>query len=320
MPSLDPGPAAEGPRSGLRRCVGLRRGLRRLRSGGCGKNRRGEQCYRGSRRKQGSNFHVQGILSGPGADSGRVVWVQFNGRNGNRGKMRERFNNFGPETQPFPAMAKRRGSSAAWRMPMRGVTTTRPARVPSSRSCKGDSGSSKSSPLSALRVIPSAWHSRPGPLVNSFSLLHSASVPHPFRVVSRKAWEVISGRDSAPSAPARPPAPARAAARIRLALALARNIHAEVEPINGVDIRVPCRSEQHLVPRRGAAMRVRRRIGRLPVRSQIGLSFDDAPGQPTGTASGARALCPAAAAPRAPAAPQRTRACSSLPGSSSLRR
>jgi hypothetical protein len=55
----------------------LWRGLRRLRPGGCGKNRRGEQCYRSSRRKKGSDFHVQGILSRSLSRLGEMVWVQF---------------------------------------------------------------------------------------------------------------------------------------------------------------------------------------------------------------------------------------------------
>ena len=84
----------------------------------------------------------------------------------------------GPERHSFPASAKRNGNSTACRMPIRRVTSTRVTRIPSSRTCKVDLGSSKSRPLCFSRVRPRAWHNRPGPLVNSHAL------PRPFRVVA----------------------------------------------------------------------------------------------------------------------------------------
>ena len=172
---------------------------------------------------------------------------------------------------------------------MRAVTSTRPARVPSSRSCSGDLGSSKSSPLSVLRVIPSAWHSRPGPLVNSRAATPGAR-PR-FRAICSSPRHRLQRAYQHASA---------------TALALAGDIHAGVHPINEINVSVPRRPEQHLIPRRGAAMRMRRRISRFPVRSQIGLHFDDASGNelPRWVSFGQES-CPAVAAPRAPAAPQR---------------
>ena len=198
--------------------------------------------------------------------------------------MRERFNNFGPETQPFPAMAKRRGRSAAWRMPMRGVTTTRPARVPSSRSCKGDSGSSKSSPLSAS-PRNSQRLAQPARAARQFFQLTAFCFRAPsISRLPRKAREVIQAAIPRHLFETRYRFQGAYQHASTMALALARNIHAEVHPINEIDIRMPSGSEQYLISRRGAAMRVRRRIGSLLVRSQIGLGFNNAPGQPSGTA------------------------------------
>ncbi len=84
-----------------------------------------------------------------------------------RRKMHSPVRDFGPETQVCSGRAKRRGSSAAWRMPMRRVTRTFFTPAPSSRTWSGDAGSSKSRPLCAARVRAIAWQSRPGPQVNS---------------------------------------------------------------------------------------------------------------------------------------------------------
>jgi hypothetical protein len=61
----------------------------------------------------------------------------------------------------------------------------------------------------------------------------------------------------------------------RLPLSLARDVHAEVEPIYRVNIRVTRRTEQHHVPRRRPSMRVGRRIRRHAVRPQVSLHLDN---------------------------------------------
>jgi len=68
-----------------------------------------------------------------------------------------------------------------------------------------------------------------------------------------------------------------------MAYALAGNIHAGVHSIDEINVSMPRRSEEHLVPWRGAAIRVRRGIGGSLVRSQVGFDFDDASGYPSGS-------------------------------------
>ncbi len=67
--------------------------------------------------------------------------------------------------------------------------------------------------------------------------------------------------------------------------AFAGDIHAGVHPINEINISMPRGSKQHLISRRRSTKRMRRRIGRLLVRSQIGLNFDDPPSQPSRTSA-----------------------------------
>ncbi len=64
-----------------------------------------------------------------------------------------------------------------------------------------------------------------------------------------------------------------------LALHFAGDVHAIVAAVNRVNIGMPSRPEEHAIPWRRAAMRVRRRIGRLVVRAQVRLDLDNPAGQ-----------------------------------------
>ena len=146
---------------------------------------------------------------------------------------------------------------------MRRVTSTRVTRIPSSRTCSGEPGSSRSRPLCVSRFSPSAWHSRLGPPVSSARR----------RVPARKTRALL-----APSAPV--PATgssARSSTPPARPSFLAGNVHAIVPAVDRVNIRVPRRPKQHPIPRRRSAMRVRRWVGRLVVRAQIRLHLDDPP-------------------------------------------
>ena len=93
-----------------------------------------------------------------------------------------------------------------------------------------------------------------------------------------------------------------------VALGFAADVHAEVSAVDGVDIGVPGRAEENLVARSGSAMRVGGRVGRVVVRAQVGLDFDDAPGDQAGRGSDGPAACRAGAEQPAPAEPQRSAA------------
>ena len=60
-----------------------------------------------------------------------------------------------------------------------------------------------------------------------------------------------------------------------LPLRLTGNIHAEISSVDGINIRVTSRAEQHLIAGGGAAMRVRGRIGRVVVRAKIGFDLSN---------------------------------------------
>src|SRR5581483_8703887 len=74
--------------------------------------------------------------------------------------------NFTPETNRFPPSRYRRGLSAAFTIPIRGVATIPRAEYPSSPIQRLPAAAVRSTPLSRTRVIPKASHSLPGPLVN----------------------------------------------------------------------------------------------------------------------------------------------------------
>jgi len=63
------------------------------------------------------------------------------------------------------------------------------------------------------------------------------------------------------------------------ALGLASDIRAKVSPVDCIDIRMTCGTKENGVPRRGAAMGVGGRVGRIVVRTQVGLGLHDPSGQ-----------------------------------------
>jgi len=62
-------------------------------------------------------------------------------------------------------------------------------------------------------------------------------------------------------------------------LGLASDIRAEVSPVDCIDIRMTCGTKENGVPRRGAAMGVRGRVGRIVVRAQVCLGLHAPPSQ-----------------------------------------
>ena len=219
--------------------------------------------------------------------------------------MRARFNDFGPETHPFPAIAKRRGSSAAWRMPMR----ARHHHAPGARSIVAQLQgrfrieqiqSVVRAPRNSQRLAQTA-----GAACQFLQLAAFRVCGRSFSSFSRKGWKVIQA--AIPRHLLDPNHRLQGANQhaSSAAHALARDIHAEVQPIDEINIRMSGGSEEHLISRCGPTKRVRRRISR-----RLG-AVQDRPrlqrcARPTiRHESGARALCRAADAPRAPAAPQK---------------
>ena len=184
---------------------------------------------------------------------------------------------FGPETQACPSSAKRSGKSTAWRMPIRGVTTTRCTLMPSSRSCKGELGSSTSSPLCAFRSSPSAWQSRLGPPVSSRAVLCFAP-SFRFAAANEKGGRLLFRAICLQPSHRLQRAQQHASGP---AFRLARDVHAEIAPINGINIRMPGRPEKHFVSWRKPAIRMRRCVGRLVVRTQVRFHLDDPARQPS---------------------------------------
>lgn len=58
----------------------------------------------------------------------------------------------------------------------------------------------------------------------------------------------------------------------------ARDVHAEIQTVDGVDVSVSCWAEDDFVARRGSAVRMGGGIGRIVVRPEIGFHFNDAAG------------------------------------------
>jgi len=105
---------------------------------------------------------------------------------------------FDPETQAWPRAAKRKGRSAAWRMPIRAVMSGSGGGRPSSSNCSDEAGSSKSRPLCAARVIPRAWQRRLGPEVSM-----RASLPEGSVLEARPRFAAISPARNRPRPPLR---------------------------------------------------------------------------------------------------------------------
>ena len=231
------GKVAHPAHAATRRCAlllasrGWRRGLilRRLRCGS--KHGHGKQNCRSGRREQGSKLHGQGILSDVEiAVVQSMDWAtaSFYGRNpagedaipgnglrsGNAWMVR--------------AVAKRSGSSTAWRMPMRARHQHLATRIPSSRTCSGESASSK---IQAIVRCPAQC---PTPGKAGWA---RRSVPAP----------LLQGpvRGYAPSAPARHRLQRAQQHAPGLAFFLAGDVHAEVAPINCINISMAGRPEDH---------------------------------------------------------------------------
>ncbi len=105
------------------------------------------------------------------------------------------------ETKGLPARRKRAGRSASLLMPILGVTRTSLATKPSSRICRSDFGEVRSAPLSRSRVIPKAWHSRPGPEVRAATRV--ASSPRFLAMVSRPRMGSSARNRTPPARPSR---------------------------------------------------------------------------------------------------------------------
>ena len=174
-------------------------------------------------------------------------------------------------------------------MPMRRVTSTRVTRMPSSRTCKGECGSTRSRPLCGLALDSHrlAQPARPAGQIARFRVRRPV-------------------RGCAPSARSRDRLQRAQQDSPSHTLFFAGEIHAVVAAIDEVDIRVAWGPEKDFVPRRWPAMRVRRGVGRLVVRAR------DTPrlqrfGLPRRRLRFCGpAICRAAAAPRAPARPQKS--------------
>ncbi len=71
-----------------------------------------------------------------------------------------------------------------------------------------------------------------------------------------------------------------------MARLLAREVHAVVEAIDYINVRMACRAEENGVSRRWAAVRMRSRVGDFVMRPEVGFHFND----PAGKDAVARAM------------------------------
>ena len=151
---------------------------------------------RGGRREQGRKLQVQGSFQ----DWNCFRWVDRDGEcfilrtdSGRRKMHLPRSSLWSRDSRGAPrrqsaAAGPRRGGCRCGASPERAWT-----RSPSSRTCSGDAGSSRSSPLCVLPSSPSAWQSRLGPagqISTPFARCAILSV----RCSERKGWDALRPR------------------------------------------------------------------------------------------------------------------------------